>query len=593
MKGVRTVDTSTICPVCLQENALSNGYCRFCKKHIDLNLPVGVLPPGIVLNGRYLTGVFLGKGGFGTIYKARDLFTGHVVAIKEYFPSQWCSRDRGITQMTVTDPEFYGHGLKHFMGEAQIMRSIQNIPEVVRLYDVFNENNTGYYVMEFLEGDTLLSYLRSHKGKLSYSESVSLLMPVILAINKVHETGTTHRDISPDNIFLCRDGTVRILDFGAAASPNSPLATSFIPVEKEGYSPPEQHTISTRGDTQGIWSDIYAMAGTLYRCCVGKRPPSASQRQAGDELEFAHSGLTQQQIQTLEKNLSLNADQRCQSMLSFAKELVQCVKTAEAEELRAAYPILNTASKDVKVEPPPPPPPPPPPKRKTESIRGRRLIAFMLDMFFFQAVPFALSQIVGGPIPVWLTGGLVLGVLVTWLMTASNAGGSPGEVLCGLEVSADRKKPDHRQSLLYCLLRIIWPLKVAEAVYYLATKNSLNAALSGCISHKKGEQPTEKQLVLKITDGFYQGSTIPATPGRYIFGRNPDRCTIIYPLLYNVVSRVHFELVVDAAGNVFITGRSGHGTWLDGRRLAENIEEKVPIGAVITFGKEKMIITTN
>lgn len=585
------MDTSTVCPVCLQEDALSNGYCRFCKKRIDLNLPVGVLPPGVVLNGRYLTGIFLGKGGFGTIYKALDLFTRRIVAIKEYYPSAWCVREQGVSQMTVKDPESFDYGLKHFKGEAQIMRSIQSIPEVVRLYDDFDENNTSYYVMEFLEGETLLSYLRDHKGKLSFSDSVTLMMPLILGMKKVHDSGTTHRDISPDNMFLCRDGSVRIIDFGAAASRNSPLARSFIPIEKEGYSPPEQHTVSTRGDTQGIWSDIYAMAGTLYRCCVGKRPPSASQRQAGDELDFAHSGLTQQQIRTLEKNLSLDADQRCQSMLSFAQEIVKCINSAEAAKLYQTYPELTTAGHSVPLPPPPPPPQPLPPGPKAP--RSRRLVAFVLDMFFFQAVPFALGQLVGGPLPVWMLAGLALGVIVTWLMTNSDANGGPGEVLCGLEVSAGGIKPDRRQALLYCLIRIVWPIKAAEAVYYLATKKLLNEEVSGCSSHLKGEAQTGKQLVLKITDGFYQGSTIPVAPGRYIFGRNPDRCTIVYPLLYNVVSRVHFELVVDAAGNIFITGRSGHGTWLDGRRLDENTEERVPVGSTITFGKEKVIITTN
>lgn len=552
-------------------------------------MPVGVLPPGIVLHGRYLTGIFLGKGGFGTIYKALDLFTRRIVAIKEYFPSSWCTREHGISQMTVTDPESYGYGLKHFKGEAQIMRSLQSISEVVRLYDDFDENNTAYYVMEFLEGETLLSYLRSHKGKLSFSDSVALMMPVIIGMQKVHDSGTTHRDISPDNMFLCRDGSVRIIDFGAAASRSSPLASSFIPIEKEGYSPPEQHTITTRGDTQGIWSDIYAMAGTLYRCCVGKRPPSASQRLAGDELDFAHSGLTQQQIQTLKKNLSLDADQRCQSMLSFAQEIVHCMNDTEAAKLYQSYPELKA------VEPafPPPPPPPPPPAPESKAPWGRRLVAFVLDMLFFQMVPFALSRLVGGPLSVWVLAGLILGVVVTWLMTDSNANGGPGEVLCGLEVLAGGKKPSRRQALIYCLIRIVWPLKAVEAVYYLATKKLLNEELSGCSSHLKGEQAAGKQLVFKITDGFYQGSTIPVAPGQYIFGRNPGRCTIIYPLLYNVVSRVHFEIVVDAAENIFITGRSDHGTWLDGRLLEKNREEKVPVGSTITFGKEKMIITTN
>lgn len=583
------MDASTVCPICLQVDAINNGYCRFCKKRIRLNIPVGVLPPGIVLNGRYLTGIFLGSGGFGTIYKALDLATGQIVAVKEYFPSMWCTRQSGISRLTITSPEEYEYGLKHFMGEVEILRSLQSVPEVVRLFGEFRENNTGYYVMEFLEGETLQSYLKKHREKLGFSATVFLLMPIILGMKKVHEKGTTHRDISPDNIFLCSDGSVRIIDFGAAASRNSYLSRSFIPVEKEGYTPPEQHTVSTRGDTQGNWSDVYAMAGTIYRCVIGRRPPSSSQRQAGDELEFDNSGLTQPQINTLRRNLSLVAAERCQSMLSFAKEIVSCLRESEASQLRAAYPILTTSSTESRNTTDPLPPPPPPPGKPPQS---RRIAAYALDMFFFQAVPFALGQLIGGPVSAWLFGGLVLGALVTWLMTTSQAQGGPGEVLCGLEVTQNGKKPDSRGALLYCLLRILWPLKIAETLYNLITKKMLFSELSGCSSHIRGMQTRKKQLLLQILDGFYEGSTIPITFGRTVFGRNPEQCNIVFPMVYNVVSRVQFELLVDAAG-IFVINRSSHGTWLDGRLLAKDEQRKAAVGSVIEFGNEKMTIITD
>jgi len=590
------MDTSTICPFCLQENAVNEGYCRFCKKSVAVSLPVGVLPPGTVLNGRYLTGMFLGKGGFGTIYKALDLVSNKVVAIKEYYPVAWCDRQACSNGILVTHPEEYEYGLKHFKGETEILRKIQGVAEVVRLYNEFNENNTAYYVMEFLEGETLQSYLKSHKEKLSYSAAVTLLMPVILGMNKVHRTGTTHRDISPDNIFLCSDGSVRIIDFGASASRSSNLSRSFIPVEKEGYSPPEQHTISTHGDTQGTWSDVYAMAGTLYRCAVGIRPPSASARQAGDNLDFSRAGLTRDQIRVLEKNLSLKAEARCQNMLQFAGELLGAMKTAEANSLRASYPEL---ADPVSNEPPSNPSgfksaPLSVPQSKSDMLIRRRVLAYISDMFFFQAVPAALNQLAGGSLFMWLLGGYVIGVLTTSLMTISAARGGPGETLFGLEVICSRISPSKKEPFIYCLIRCAWPLKPIEGIYYLATKKNLNYELSGCSSCLKGAAcHPGGQLMLKIIEGFYQGSTIPIEAGRYVIGRNPERCNLVYPMIYNVVSRVHMDLTLDDAGNIFVTNRSSHGTWVGNRLLGANEEVKASIGTTIAFGKEKLIITTN
>lgn len=594
------MDTSTMCPECMQENAMSAGYCRFCKKKINLDIPAGVLPPGVVLHGHYITGAYLGNGGFGTIYRGLETGSRRIVAIKEYFPSIWCHRQLGRSGISITSQEEYEYGLKHFYGEIEILRALQGIPEVVRLYDSFAENNTSYYVMEFLEGETLQHYLRSHRDKIAFSAAVTLLMPVILGMRKVHQAGTTHRDISPDNIFLCRDGSVRIIDFGASAAKDSKLSNSFIPVEKEGYSPPEQHTISSRGDTQGTWSDVYAMAGTLYRCTVGKRPPSASTRQAGDPLEFERSGLTPQQVAVLTKNLSLKPAERCRDMLSFARELLGCLKEGEAALLCGRYPELQTS--EIPVIPGPsedePPSvrterPPQPAQTGEDTLLLRQFFAYLLDMLFFQAFPFALGQLIGGPTLLWLLLGLTAGIVTTWLMTASAAGGSPGEILCGLEVAGRAGRPDQRDALLRCLIRIFWLLKPAEGVYWLVSKTSLNTALSGCRSLQRGRapQPPSRELALVVTDGLYKGSTIPLSSGRYVFGRNPELCNLVFPLAYNVVSKVHLEIVVDAANNIFITDQSRFGTWVDNRKLNPGEVMKAAAGATIAFGREQMVIT--
>lgn len=581
-------------------DAVSNGTCRYCRKKLPDSLPVGVLPPGVVLGGRYLTGLYLGAGGFGITYRAYDLKTDSAVAIKEYYPgaSNWCSRSGKDTKISIREQKDFEYGLKHFKGEAEILQSLSDIPEVVRWYETFEDNNTAYFAMELLEGQTLQDYLKASEKELSFKTAVDLLMPLILGLRKIHERNAIHRDIKPANIFLCQNGTVRILDFGASNAQGNQYAESFMPVVSEGYSPPEQCTISHEKGRQGPWSDVYAVAGTIYRCVTGRRPPSTSMREAGDPLDFESGHISAKQHKVLEKNLSLQPEKRSQSMLAFAGELLDCLKSNEAEALRKQYPELQRKPGP---EPPVIPDPddenpklPLAPRSTGISLQLRQAIAFFLDMLFFQAVPYAVGRYRGEDVVLWLMAGFIIGVIISWLMTCSNVRGSPGEVICGLQVhNANGQAPDRREALLYCLLRMLWPTKVADAFCYLSSHQMLNHRVSGCSSCFTGEGNSgagQKKPVLKITEGLFAGSTIPIQPGRYIFGRYPDICNLVYPMNYNVVSRVQCVLIVDDANQIFITDKSSHGTTVDNRRLGPEESMQAKIGSSIAFGKEKMTI---
>ena len=600
-------------------NAVSDGVCRFCRKSVPKELPVGVLPPGTILKGQYLTGLYLGQGGFGITYRAYDLVNNRTVAIKEYYPSgmNWSSRAEKSSRIIIREQQDFEYGLKHFRAEAEILRELSDVPEVVRYIESFDENNTAYYVMELLEGQNLQEYLRTREGNLSFYQTVDLLMPMILGLEKIHRRNTTHRDIKPSNIYICNDSSVRILDFGAASAEGSVYAESFMPIVSEGYSPPEQNTISHDKGKQGPWSDVYATAGTIYRCVTGKRPPASSARQAGEELVFETGKLNRQQRSILEKNLSLVPENRCRSMLSFAQELLTGLKRNEAEALRTRYAELrNAPPQPPNPEPPNPEPPNSEPKPPTpvkppvpglseswnpeQKTRARQAAAFCLDLLFFQLLPCAAGRLAGAETPPALISGFLAGTLVCWGMTCSDLHGSPGELICGLRVRhADNRPPEPQEALLYCLIRLFWVMKPADFVCLALTQNLLSRKLSGCTSVLKdgGKQEQEpeqeqepKELVLQITEGLYAGDVVPLPPGRYTFGRYPDVCNLVFPMAYNVVSRVQCMLVVDAVNNIFITNESSQGTTVDDRKLRGEESVLARVGSEITFGREKMII---
>ena len=602
----------------MREDAVSNGSCRFCRRRIPTDWPRGVLPPGTLVGGHYLLGYYLGKGGFGITYRALELNSRRMVAIKEFYPDKWCERRVDSKSVSIISQEF-DYGKKHFLGEAEILKSLIGIPEVVDFYESFEENNTAYYVMEFLDGMSLRDYLRSRGERISYAETLRILMPVILALQRVHETKTLHRDLSPNNILLCRDGSVELIDFGASSSASSRYAETFMPVKTEGFSPPEQHVVDRQGNTQGPWSDIYAMTGTIYRCVIGENPPTASSRQAGEELEFGSGILSRDQIAVLRKGLALDRRQRYQSMLELAAALTGCLHGSEREAFLSKYPQLRGGSRSVPIPPRPPETVTSPRSDSTavpdshsgiqqeeEPLTARRVLAWCADMLLFLGIFALIWTQTGYSIWMWLAVGTGFGWLVTWIMTASKAAASPGQLLCGLTVRSDNGgRPGAAEALLYSLMRMLWPLAPVSLICLLTKKRDLAELVGSCrVGLRQKVQssasgPTDKRTpnpsahrspLLVITDGLYKDSVITLEPGEYRFGRNDRECNLVFPAENTDISRVHLLLVVDEQGRVFATDLSTNGTWLNGSRMQKNMPVQVPGGSSISFGKERMLI---
>ena len=179
-----------------------------------------VLPKGAALkNGRYVIEGTIGEGGFGITYKAFDVDLRSTVAIKEYFPTNMANRDNResneLKTMAASHAEEFNKGRDRFLEEARSVAQFRNKPGIVCVYDYFTENRTAYMVMEFIEGDTLMSRIKKRQTFTS-DEMLELMGPFTKALSMIHEEGVIHRDISPDNIKIGKDGALVLIDFGAA-----------------------------------------------------------------------------------------------------------------------------------------------------------------------------------------------------------------------------------------------------------------------------------------------------------------------------------------------------------------------------------------
>lgn len=299
-------DGATVCPSCGYNASAQTG-----------KFPMA-LPPGTVLNGRYILGRVLGQGGFGITYVAQDHKTGSLVAVKEYFPDTMAARTDGhsVSAYTGQREENFLYGKECFLNEAKTLAEFIGNPNIVRVHSYFEENNTAYFVMDYVQGTSFQDYLKQH-GRLSWPETKRILEPVIGALASVHSKGVIHRDVTPDNIYITNDGTVKLLDFGAARYSLGDKSRSLDVVLKHGYAPREQYS---RHGRQGPYTDVYALGATFYYALTGRLPPDSIDRQDEDEFILPSSlgvKLPAKAEDALCKALAVSAQDRFQSMSEF------------------------------------------------------------------------------------------------------------------------------------------------------------------------------------------------------------------------------------------------------------------------------------
>ncbi len=321
------------CNYCMSAIEDSENICPVCGNEDSVDVAAHHLLPGTLLNGRFYVGKALGEGGFGITYIGRDTNLDMKVAIKEFYPNGYVNRSNTISaqvndSVTAGRKDFFIKGRERFLQEARVLAKFSGESGIVNVRDFFEENNTAYIIMEYLDGIDLKSYLKQN-GTLTGEETVSLLMPVMNSLKKVHEQNLIHRDISPDNIMLVGD-KVKLLDFGAARSVSASENRSLSVMLKPGYAPEEQYR--SKGN-QGPWTDIYALCATMYKCITGITPDDATQRVFSDEVKTPSDlgiNISLNIERAIMRGMSIHQNDRYQNIDDLIKELEGSEITCES-----------------------------------------------------------------------------------------------------------------------------------------------------------------------------------------------------------------------------------------------------------------------
>ena len=310
---------SKLCYGCMKMKEQS-PICEHCGYNENVPNYPHQLPIGTVLRDQYVVGKVLGQGGFGITYIGWDQSLENTVAIKEYYPSGLVNRDaaKSLSVSGIHDNamDLFYQNRDNFLKEARVLAKLTDVPGIIRVHNLFKENNTAYIIMEYADGIDLKRYIRMREQTLSVAEMFAVVRPIMDALRVVHDAGLIHQDISPDNIMIQSNGRAKLLDFGAVRevfATDGSQNQSGESVMKQGFAPMEQYS---RKGGMGPWTDVYALCATMYYCLTGRVPNSAPERIIGNEnVDWKQiSGLTEAQIAVLEKGMAIVPEQRIRSI---------------------------------------------------------------------------------------------------------------------------------------------------------------------------------------------------------------------------------------------------------------------------------------
>ncbi len=491
------------------------------------------LAPGTILGkGRLTVGKKLGSGGFGVTYIAFDSKLNRRVALKEFMPNYLAVRQGTRIVPKPNQEAPYEKAMNSFQKEARAMYELRAHPNIVHVVSTFKENNTAYYTMEMLEGESLLSYLKKKK-KISGDQAFRLLLPIMSALQYVHSKKIIHRDVSPDNIMLCQDkahpGRIvpKLIDFGAAHVAIEGFSMSYPGVKKNGFSPLEQNWA---GNYQGSWTDVYALCATFYSAVIGSVPVSATERAESDRdpmkpPEQMGANISHEMSAVLMRGLRLKYQERIQNMDQLIREM-----TAAANRSGAGV----TVSENI-------------PSRTKAPTRPaiRRILAWLLERGILigamaAMTPDLFTRIAAGDVQDILAmirqETLIIpgGCFVLDLLLLLTAGGTLGQLLFGLKTQRDdgSGRAGFPQALAYalCYNSFGWVLGMLSGIIWLLSGKDigpLEGLLNLTVTRRKEADNSDLGAAAMIS-GSVPAAALVSKPSSEIVsgggsGRSPQK----------------------------------------------------------------------
>ena len=272
-------------------------------------------------NGKYVIERVIGEGGFGITYFARHTLLNHAFAVKEFFVSGRCVRDTQHHTITLQDisPETFEKYRQRFVDEAKTLINLDH-PGVVKVVDIFEENNTSYIVMPFVEGETLQHVVET-RGRLPYDVAVNYIAQLSEAVAYLHERHILHRDIKPENLIITPENKVVLIDFGSAREFINDEVQRHTAILTQGYAPPEQYAAQSK---KGNYTDIYSMGAVFYFAITGRKPIDSALRsieRLQEPIELIPD-LPKEANSTIMKAMALKPEDRYQTVHEFVVDLV-------------------------------------------------------------------------------------------------------------------------------------------------------------------------------------------------------------------------------------------------------------------------------
>ncbi|WP_348944140.1 serine/threonine-protein kinase [Chitinibacter sp. FCG-7] len=274
----------------------------------------------------YTIAKLLSAGGFSIVYLAHDE-NDYPVAIKEYLPNSLALRKEGVAVQATSEENIalFRHGLKCFFEEGKTLARIQH-PNIVRVLNFFRANETVYMVMEYERGRTLQKEIQLNHEREGVDEKLirSVFYNLLNGLREVHLNKLLHLDIKPANIYIRKDGSPVLLDFGSARQTLSTEHARLTPMYTPGFAAPEQYR---RKDQLGPWTDIYGVGASMFACIAGTAPQASDSREKEDKVQRLETlyadRYSPELLNLIHQCIAVDPAQRPQSVLQIQKLLLE------------------------------------------------------------------------------------------------------------------------------------------------------------------------------------------------------------------------------------------------------------------------------